>query len=48
MVQMLADHGEVQTFLGADHLLAEVADELSEITHRWVVEQFTRHAGSTA
>jgi hypothetical protein len=40
--------GEVQTFPGADHLLEEVADELSETTHHWVVEQFTRHAGSTA
>lgn len=46
MVQMLAGHGDVRTYPGADHLLAQVAEELAELTHRWVVEQFNRHAGN--
>ncbi|MEZ5164968.1 MAG: alpha/beta family hydrolase [Acidimicrobiales bacterium] len=43
MVRALAGTGEVRTFPGADHLLAEAADEIAEITGRWVRERFAEH-----
>jgi pimeloyl-ACP methyl ester carboxylesterase len=48
MVQTLAGHGEVRTFPGADHLLAEVADELAEITREWISARFEEHAAKGA
>lgn len=44
MVQMIAGHGDVRTYPGADHLLAEVADELFELSYDRVTENFERHA----
>lgn len=44
MVQALAGHGEVRTFPDADHLLAEVADEIETITIDWVRARFEEHA----
>ena len=46
MVQMIAGHGDIRTFPGADHLLVEVADELLELTHARVTEDFERHSGA--
>ena len=42
MVQALAGHGEVRTFPNADHLMSEVADE---ITGEWLRARFDEHAG---
>ena len=42
MVQALAGHGEVKTFPETDHLMAEAADEIAEITRTWVAERFRR------
>ena len=44
MVQALAGHGEVRTFPDADHLMAEVADELEEIVPAWLTDRFGEHA----
>ena len=44
MVQALAGHGEVKTFPDADHLLAEVADEIETLTLDWVRARFDDHA----
>ena len=46
MVQMIAGHGDIRTFPGADHLLVEVADELLDLTHARVTEDFERHSGA--
>jgi pimeloyl-ACP methyl ester carboxylesterase len=43
MVQSLAGTGEVRMFPDTDHLMAEAADEIAEITGRWVREQFDAH-----
>lgn len=45
MVQSLAGHGEVTTFPDADHLLAEVGEEIGAITREWVTARFEEHAG---
>lgn len=44
MVQQLAGTGELRTFPGADHLLAEVADELATLTGPWIRDRFDEHA----
>lgn len=44
MVQTLAGTGEVRTFPDTDHLMAEAADEIAEITGTWVRERFSAHA----
>ncbi|MEO0495498.1 MAG: dienelactone hydrolase family protein [Actinomycetota bacterium] len=45
MVQALAGHGEVRTFPGTDHLMAEAADEIATITGEWVRARLDEHAG---
>lgn len=45
MVQALAGHGDVRIFPDTDHLMAEAADEIAEITHEWVRARFDEHAG---
>lgn len=44
MVQTLAGTGEVRTFPGTDHLMAEAAEEIAQITGTWVREKFAAHA----
>jgi hypothetical protein len=44
MVRTLAGTGEVRTYPDADHLLAEVADEIAELTRAWLRERFAEHA----
>ena len=44
MVQSLAGHGEVRTYPDTDHLMAEAADEIADLTHTWVRERFAEHA----
>ncbi|MEM7143289.1 MAG: hypothetical protein AAF548_19895, partial [Actinomycetota bacterium] len=44
IVQTLAGTGEVRTFPDTDHLMAEAADEIAEITGTWVRERFAAHA----
>ncbi len=43
MVQSIAGTGEVRTFPGTDHLMAEAADEIAEMTGTWVREKFAAH-----
>ncbi len=44
MVQAIAGTGEVRTFPDTDHLMAEAADEIAEITGTWIREKFEAHA----
>ena len=44
MVKNLAGTGEVRLFPDTDHLMAEAADEIAEITGTWIREKFTAHA----
>jgi len=44
MVQSLAGAGEVRMFPDTDHLMAEAADEIAEITGVWVREKLDAHA----
>ena len=44
MVQTLAGTGEVRMFPDTDHLMAEAADEIAEITRTWLRDKFTAHA----
>ena len=44
MVQSLAGHGEVRTYPDTDHLMAEAADEIAELTQTWVRERLADHA----
>ncbi|GJM39050.1 MAG: alpha/beta hydrolase [Acidimicrobiales bacterium] len=44
MVQTLAGTGEVRTFPETDHLMAEAAEEIAQITGTWVREKFATHA----
>lgn len=48
MVQSLAGTGEVRMFPDTDHLMAEAADEIAEITGAWVREKFAAHAAAGA
>lgn len=48
MVQSLAGAGEVRMFPDTDHLMAEAANEIAEITGRWVREKFDAHAEADA
>lgn len=43
MVRSLAGTGEVRLFADTDHLMAEAADEIAEITGSWVRETFDAH-----
>ena len=43
MVQSLAGHGELRTFADADHLMAEAADEIAEISRDWLAARFAEH-----
>ncbi|MEQ8840276.1 MAG: dienelactone hydrolase family protein [Acidimicrobiales bacterium] len=40
MVRSLAGTGEVRLFPDTDHLMAEVADEIAEITRTWIHDRF--------
>ncbi len=44
MVQSLAGTGEVKILPDTDHLMAEAADEIADITGTWVREKFAAHA----
>ncbi|MFT5204067.1 MAG: pimeloyl-ACP methyl ester carboxylesterase [Candidatus Aldehydirespiratoraceae bacterium] len=46
MVQSLAGTGEVRTFPDTDHLMAEAAEEIAELTGSWVREKFAAHASN--
>ena len=48
MVRTLAGTGEVRVFPDTDHLLAEAADEIAEITGSWVREKFDAHRAATS
>jgi len=43
IVRSLAGQGEIKVFEGADHLLAEVADELRTLMATWIPERFAAH-----
>lgn len=47
MVRSLAGHGEVRMFPETDHLMAEAADDLAEVTRTWVIDRFTDHAAGS-
>jgi dienelactone hydrolase len=46
MVQSLAGAGEVRTYPGTDHLMAEAAEEIAGLTGSWVREKFAAHASN--
>ncbi len=43
MVRTLAGTGEVRMFPETDHLMAEAADQIAEITGAWVREKLDAH-----
>lgn len=44
MVQSLAGTGEIRIFPNTDHLMAEAADEIADITGTWLREKLDAHA----
>jgi pimeloyl-ACP methyl ester carboxylesterase len=48
MVQSLAGAGEVRTYPDTDHLMAEAAEEIAELTGSWVREKFAAHESNAA
>lgn len=43
MVQSLAGHGEVRMLADTDHLMAESASEIAEISRTWLTDRFADH-----